>query len=238
MTRPLNRPMITLSIMLATVMQTLDSTIANVALPHMQGSLSASQDQIAWVLTRLHRGRGDRPPRSPVGSSTASGRKTYSWRRSAASPSPPCFAEYRTPWRKSWPRACCKDIRRSSGAAVPGRPIGHQPEGTPGSPPWRSGGSASWSDRHWDRHWRLAHRQLQLAMGVLHQPTHRIAGRVRRVAIHSPGAGHKAHEFRHVRIRHAQSGDRRTAAAARPRPTEPTGSRRRRPDRSHRIGRR
>jgi len=51
MNRPLNRPMITLSIMLATIMQTLDSTIANVALPHMQGTLSASQDQIAWVLT-------------------------------------------------------------------------------------------------------------------------------------------------------------------------------------------
>ena len=43
--------MITISIMLATIMQTLDSTIANVALPHMQGALSASQDQIAWVLT-------------------------------------------------------------------------------------------------------------------------------------------------------------------------------------------
>jgi MFS transporter, DHA2 family, multidrug resistance protein len=51
MIRPLNRPMVTLSIMLATIMQTLDSTIANVALPHMQGSLSASEDQIAWVLT-------------------------------------------------------------------------------------------------------------------------------------------------------------------------------------------
>jgi DHA2 family multidrug resistance protein len=51
MNRPLNRRMITISIMLATVMQTLDSTIANVALPHMQGTLSASQDQIAWVLT-------------------------------------------------------------------------------------------------------------------------------------------------------------------------------------------
>lgn len=37
--------------MLATVMQVLDTTIANVALPHMQGSLSATQDQIAWVLT-------------------------------------------------------------------------------------------------------------------------------------------------------------------------------------------
>jgi len=48
---PINRRMISISIMLATVMQTLDSTIANVALPHMQGSLSASQDQIAWVLT-------------------------------------------------------------------------------------------------------------------------------------------------------------------------------------------
>ncbi|PZP28534.1 MAG: EmrB/QacA family drug resistance transporter [Roseateles depolymerans] len=47
----LNRGMITLSIMLATIIQALDGTIANVALPHMQGSLSASQDQISWVLT-------------------------------------------------------------------------------------------------------------------------------------------------------------------------------------------
>jgi len=46
-----NRGMITISIMLATIMQALDGTIANVALPHMQGSLSASQDQITWVLT-------------------------------------------------------------------------------------------------------------------------------------------------------------------------------------------
>ena len=37
--------------MLATIMQALDTTIANVALPHMQGSLSATQDQISWVLT-------------------------------------------------------------------------------------------------------------------------------------------------------------------------------------------
>src|SRR5437868_9999725 len=37
--------------MLATFMQGVDTTITNVALPHMQGSLSASQDQIAWVVT-------------------------------------------------------------------------------------------------------------------------------------------------------------------------------------------
>ena len=46
-----HRGMITVSIMLATIMQALDTTIANVALPHMQGSLQASQDQIMWVLT-------------------------------------------------------------------------------------------------------------------------------------------------------------------------------------------
>src|SRR5215468_4301231 len=37
--------------MTGTLMQALDSTIANVALPYMQGSLSASRDQITWVLT-------------------------------------------------------------------------------------------------------------------------------------------------------------------------------------------
>ncbi len=46
-----NRGWITVSIMLATFMQGVDTTIANVALPHMQGSMSASQDQIAWVVT-------------------------------------------------------------------------------------------------------------------------------------------------------------------------------------------
>ncbi len=46
-----NRGLITLCAMVATLMQALDSTIANVALPYMQGSLSATSDQITWVLT-------------------------------------------------------------------------------------------------------------------------------------------------------------------------------------------
>ena len=45
------RGLVTVSIMLATIIQVLDTTIANVALPHMQGSLAASQNQVAWVLT-------------------------------------------------------------------------------------------------------------------------------------------------------------------------------------------
>ena len=45
------RNMVTVCAMTATIMQALDTTIANVALPYMQGTLSASQDQINWVLT-------------------------------------------------------------------------------------------------------------------------------------------------------------------------------------------
>ena len=47
----MRRNMVTICAMTATIMQALDTTIANVALPYMQGSLSASQDQINWVLT-------------------------------------------------------------------------------------------------------------------------------------------------------------------------------------------
>jgi MFS transporter, DHA2 family, multidrug resistance protein len=45
------RGIITACTMVATLMQALDQTIANVALPYMQGSLSASFDEITWVLT-------------------------------------------------------------------------------------------------------------------------------------------------------------------------------------------
>src|SRR6202011_973842 len=49
--QPINRGAITACVILAVVMQALDTTIANVALPYMQGSVSASADQINWVLT-------------------------------------------------------------------------------------------------------------------------------------------------------------------------------------------
>jgi MFS transporter, DHA2 family, multidrug resistance protein len=50
-TKPNHIVLLTLCTMAATVMQALDTTIANVALPYMQGSLSATADQINWVLT-------------------------------------------------------------------------------------------------------------------------------------------------------------------------------------------
>src|SRR5437667_8969830 len=47
----IHRAAITVCVILATIMQALDTTIANIALPYIQGSVSASQDQINWVLT-------------------------------------------------------------------------------------------------------------------------------------------------------------------------------------------
>lgn len=46
-----HRGLVTASVMLATILYSLDWTIATIALPHMQGTFSASQDQISWVIT-------------------------------------------------------------------------------------------------------------------------------------------------------------------------------------------
>jgi DHA2 family multidrug resistance protein len=48
---PARRWAITLSVMMVTVMQVLDTSITNVALPHMQGSLSAGVEEMSWVIT-------------------------------------------------------------------------------------------------------------------------------------------------------------------------------------------
>ena len=45
------RRLILVAIVLGTILQVLDSSIATITLPHMQGSLSATQDQISWVMT-------------------------------------------------------------------------------------------------------------------------------------------------------------------------------------------
>ena len=47
----INRPLITATAMMATTVIVLDINIAAIALPHMQGGLSANQDQVSWVVT-------------------------------------------------------------------------------------------------------------------------------------------------------------------------------------------
>jgi MFS transporter, DHA2 family, multidrug resistance protein len=48
---PAKRRLISLFVMAAAIMNVIDTTIANVALPHMQGATSASREEITWVLT-------------------------------------------------------------------------------------------------------------------------------------------------------------------------------------------
>lgn len=49
--RPVNQWIITASVMIPTLIEILDTSVANVALAHIQGSLSAGQEEVTWVLT-------------------------------------------------------------------------------------------------------------------------------------------------------------------------------------------
>ena len=74
--KPKHLVLLTACIMLATIMQALDTTIANVALPYMQGSLSATRrpDQLgADLLYRRRRHRHAASPASSRRGSAASG---------------------------------------------------------------------------------------------------------------------------------------------------------------------
>ena len=77
--------------MLATIMQALDTTIANVALPYMQGSLGVTLDQVNWVLTSYIVAAAIMTAPS-AGSPCASAARRCSSSRRRASPSPRCSA--------------------------------------------------------------------------------------------------------------------------------------------------
>jgi len=49
--KSINKWLITITVMLPTIMEIVDTSVANVALPHMQGSLNAGTDEVTWVLT-------------------------------------------------------------------------------------------------------------------------------------------------------------------------------------------
>ncbi len=49
--KQVNKWLITITVMLPTIMEIIDTSVANVALPHMQGSLNAGTDEVTWVLT-------------------------------------------------------------------------------------------------------------------------------------------------------------------------------------------
>ncbi len=170
-----HRAMITACTIGATVLQLLDQTIANVALPFMQGSFSASFDEISWVLTSYITASAIMT--APVGWLAARyGRKSLyvssmlhdhidALRRSAVTGADRGVSRI------------ARRIRCRSGAIVAGHSAGHLSaratrlrHGDPGN------GDHARADHGADP-WRLADRNLQLALGVLHQPAVRPARR-------------------------------------------------------------
>ena len=106
------RLIVTVGVMMAVLLQVLDTTIANVALPHMQASLSATQDTINWVLTSyivasaiaLADQRLARRPGRAQAAAADLGRR--------CSPSPRCCARP----RRRLPKWCCSARSRASAA--------------------------------------------------------------------------------------------------------------------------
>ena len=102
------RPIIVACAMMATIMQALDTTIANVALPYMQGSLGATQDQSDALLGacqisaknlaahRLNKKGGLRRPSSPLPTTSAS-----------------CFSSWMLLLCASWPSASPFRVKES-----------------------------------------------------------------------------------------------------------------------------
>lgn len=74
-----HRLLITFSVMLATIMQALDTTIANVALPHMQGAMGATQDQTSWVLTSYIVAAAIAMPLTGFVSARAGRKRLFAW---------------------------------------------------------------------------------------------------------------------------------------------------------------
>ena len=134
-----HRALITICAMAATLMQALDSTIANVALPYMQGSLSASTDQITWVLTSYITAAAIMT--APVG-----------WLSDAVRPKNvflicagrlhrhlDAVRHRRIAGADGAVPVAAGRVRRGAGAAVAGHHAGHLPARASAARPWRSG---------------------------------------------------------------------------------------------------
>jgi len=120
-TQPINRPAVTLCVILAVIMQALDTTIANVALPYMQGSVSASADQINWVLTSyIVAAAIMTPPSGFLANRFGRKRVLMAAVVGFVVASVRCAA-LRNRWSRSWLSDCCKasSARRSFRSASP-----------------------------------------------------------------------------------------------------------------------
>ena len=184
--RSRNRGAITACVILAVIMQALDTTIANVALPYIQGSVSASQDQINWVLTSyIVAAAIMTPPSGWLASRFGRKRVLLVSIAGFVVASMLCGMAQSLAEIVRLPPAAGL-LRRGAGAALAGDPARHLHAGGArlGHGAVRRVGDGRPGAGPGDR--RLADRQHQLALGVLHQPADRRAGLRRRHRSSSP----------------------------------------------------
>ena len=168
-----HRGLITISIMLATIMQVLDTTIANVALPSMTGDLGASQDTITWVLTSYIVAAAIMTPVTGWLSDRFGRKELFldlggRLRRHLDGLRPRV-----EPGKHGAVPPAAGRVRRGDRAAVADLPARHQPEGAARLGDGHLGRRHHGRADHRADAGRLADRQLQLALGVLHQPAGR-----------------------------------------------------------------
>ena len=212
------RGILTACAMAATLMQTLDTTITNVALPYMQGSLSRHVRPDHLGADLLYRGRRDHDgadrlavlPLRPQGACSSS-----PW---PASPSPRCSAGSRNSMtRDRAVQAPARRIRRRAGAALAGHHSRHLSARAARFGAWLWGhGRGDRADPRPDAR-RLSDGLLQLALGLLHQPAAGDRDGCGPVAVPQGHRPEKAVRVRLPRICRAESRAWRPAAHARPR---------------------
>ena len=136
--------MITLCVILATLMQALDTTIANVALPYMQGSVSASQDQIDWVLTSYIVAAAIMTPPTGFLAEPLRAQAACSWSQSTGFTlaSMLCGMAQIADADRAVPRAAGR-VRRGLGAAVAVSACSRSIRRSARASPWRCSASAS-----------------------------------------------------------------------------------------------
>ncbi len=220
------RWLVTIAVMLVASMQVLDTSVTNVALPHMQGTLSASLDEITWVLTSFLAANGVILPATGWLVARLGRRRFFLI-------STMVFMAQLAPVRS---RPDPRVPRR--GAPAPGARRGSAHPALPGDPhgdlspaPARHGhghlGARSDGVAHRGPDGRgLAHRQLLLALDLLPEPAvrrggagarerlpPRLAGGGERAAGHRPSRRHRARPSRHGHRR--PPGRPRPGAAAR-----------------------
>ena len=203
--------------MLATFLQVLDSTIANVALPHMQASLGAAADTVTWVLTSYIVASAIATPltgwlagvfgRKPLFVFAIAGFIGTSMLCGLAQSLNQMVAF----------RLMQGRVRRVPGAARPVVPARRLPQGEARPGARFVGGRNHVRPGDGPGARRLADRQLRLALGVLCQRAVRPARAVRRNRVPAKHAG-QAPPLRSVRIRGAVDRRRSAAADARPWP--------------------